>query len=72
MATFSESDVEQMYSADQGSSPSLSATYGFALKAEQKREIAHLLNGENVFSVLPTGFGKTTCYSLLPTLFSCK
>ena len=35
---------------------------GLILKPEQKEAITSLLNGKDVFSVLPTGFGKSLIY----------
>ena len=43
---------------------------GFStLKEEQMRVIAAVLRGRDVFAVLPTGFGKTLCYAVLPAAF---
>ena len=36
------------------------------LKAEQARAIEGFLEGLDVFVILPTGYGKTVCYSCLP------
>lgn len=33
-------------------------------RPQQREIIAHALNGEDVFAVLPTGFGKSVCYQL--------
>ena len=35
---------------------------GLILKPEQKEAITSLLNGKDVFAVLPTGFGKSLIY----------
>ena len=43
---------------------------GFAeLKPEQKRAVDSFLAGKDVFVCLPTGFGKSICYMLLPIVF---
>jgi superfamily II DNA helicase RecQ len=46
---------------------SLASIYEHPLKKEQKQIIAHLLNNKSVFALLPTGFGKSLCYALLPS-----
>ena len=43
--------------------------FGFALKTEQKGAIASFIQGNDVFCCLPTGFGKSLCYSLLPKIY---
>ena len=42
---------------------------GYFLKEEQRRVINALIHGEDVFAVLPTGFGKSLCYCCLPFAF---
>lgn len=42
---------------------------GYSLKEEQKRSIEHFVTGRDVFVSLPTGFGKSLCYILLPRVF---
>ncbi|XP_013397722.1 uncharacterized protein LOC106164373 [Lingula anatina] len=39
------------------------------LKDEQKEALVHLLNGEDVFGVLPKGYGKSLIYEIVPKLF---
>ena len=40
-----------------------------SLKREQREAIQEFLSGKDVFVSLPTGYGKTYCYSLLPLAF---
>ena len=41
---------------------------GFSmLKDEQKYCICEFVKGRDVFAILPTGFGKTVCFTVLPT-----
>ena len=43
---------------------------GYAsLKPEQLQVVAGVLFGRGVFEVLPTGFGKTLWYAVLPSTF---
>ena len=42
---------------------------GFILKPEQKRSLQKFAAGKDVFVSLPTGFGKSLCYVLLPYIF---
>ena len=39
------------------------------LKTEQRRAISDLVSGRDVFVSLPTGYGKSFCYGLLPAVF---
>ena len=39
------------------------------LKEEQKSIIKHFIHGQDVFGCLPTGFGKSVCFLLLPYIF---
>ena len=46
------------------------STVGIAsLKAKQWEAITRFVGGEDVFICLPTGFGKSLCYALLPLVF---
>ena len=37
--------------------------------AGQRRAIHHFVSGREVFVSLPTGYGKSFCYALLPAVF---
>uniref|UniRef100_A0A1X7UG53 DNA 3'-5' helicase n=1 Tax=Amphimedon queenslandica TaxID=400682 RepID=A0A1X7UG53_AMPQE len=39
------------------------------LKAEQMQVISKFVEGNDVFAMLPTGFGKSLCYLCLPIVF---
>ena len=45
---------------------------GMDLKPELVQAIRHLYEGRDVFLWLPTGFGKSICYEILPFLFDFK
>ena len=40
-----------------------------AIKEEQKRAIINFVSGKDVFVCLPTGFGKSLCFIILPEVF---
>ncbi len=42
---------------------------GFELKPEQHASILGFVKGQDVFVSLPTGYGKSLCYILLPIVF---
>ena len=45
-------------------------TMGFEqLRSEQARAIMEVLEHKDVFVVLPTGYGKSLCYAILPLVF---
>ena len=46
------------------------AGYG-SLKEKQIEVIVNLVKGNDVFSVLPTGYGKSLCYICLPKVYDC-
>ena len=43
-----------------------------ALKLEQRRVLKAFVEGKDVFVSLPTGYGKSLCYALLPFVFVVK
>ena len=45
---------------------------GMVLKPEQVQAVRHVYEGKDVFLWLPTGFGKSICYEILPFLFDLK
>ena len=40
------------------------------LKMEQKKSIEEFMKGNDVVVILPTGYGKTACYTCLPDAFN--
>ena len=44
-------------------------TLPMSLKPEQKECIKFIFDGKDVFVCLPTGFGKSICYEVLPFMF---
>ena len=42
------------------------------LKSEQVEAIRYMYEGSDVFVFLPTGFGKSICFEVLPFLFDYK
>ncbi len=45
------------------------SSLGFKLKLQQEESILQFAKGKDVFVSLPTGFGKSLCYILLPRVF---
>ena len=43
--------------------------FGFTLKEKQKEVISAFISGNDVFCCLPTGYGKSLCYSILPKVY---
>ena len=39
------------------------------LKTKQKEAIVEFVSGKDVFVVLPTGYGKSVCYAIIPLIF---
>lgn len=45
-------------------------SFGYpVLKKEQEQAILSFVTGEDVFVSLPTGYGKSLCFALLPSVF---
>ena len=42
------------------------------LKGEQKMALRAFISGKDVFISLPTGYGKSLCYALIPVIFDMK
>ena len=47
----------------------VAGSLGYTLKPEQKQALLKFVGGQDVFVSLPTGFGKSLCYILLPRIF---
>ena len=46
------------------------ASFGYSsIKIEQEAALEAFTNGRDVFVSLPTGYGKSLCYALLPRIF---
>ena len=43
-----------------------------SLKPEQIEAVRHIYNGKDVFLCLPTGFGKSICYEIVPFIMDYK
>ncbi len=41
-----------------------------SLKKEQMEVVVKFVTGNDVFAILPTGFGKSLCYACLPAVFN--
>ena len=39
------------------------------MKPEQLEVVSGVLNGHDVFAILPTGFGKSLCFAILPSMY---
>ncbi len=42
---------------------------GYRPKKQQIIAVANFISGQDVFVILPTGFGKSLCYQCLPLVF---
>ena len=51
-------------------SSALSLRYS-SLKPEKRDVIMEFVLGNDVFAVLPTGYGKSLCYACLPRVYNC-
>ena len=40
-----------------------------ALKTEQLKVVTQFVSGKDVFADLPTGYGKSLCFAILPFVF---
>ena len=43
--------------------------FGFTLKEKQKELISAFISGNDVFCCLPSRYGKSLCYSILPKVY---
>ena len=41
------------------------------MKDKQKEAITSFVEGNDVLVILPTGYGKSLCFALLPLVFDC-
>ena len=48
---------------------SVAEYFKYKLKTQQEESIFYFVKGNDVFVSLPTGFGKSLCYILLPAVF---
>ena len=48
---------------------SVAECFKYKLKTQQEESIFYFVKGNDVFVSLPTGFGKSLCYILLPAVF---
>ena len=67
MAAFSEESISAATRA--AISDSMSLVGVEELKKEQSQAIRSFVSGRDVFVALPTGYGKSYCYTLLPLVF---
>ena len=50
--------------------PRSAAKFGYeGLRVEQKSVIEAFVGGHDVFAALPTGYGKSLCFAILPVLY---
>ena len=48
----------------------VASSMGFTIKNEQLKVVKQFLNGNDVFVIFPTGFGKSLCFAVLPGVFN--
>ena len=48
------------------------SSLGYSLKPEQEQAILAFVSGNDVFIALPTGYGKSLCFGVLPRAFDLK
>ena len=66
---FSSSSTSDLFAKSVSYAVSKVGKAGIVLKPEQLQAVRHMYD---VFLWLPTGFGKSICYEVLPFLFDCK
>ena len=58
--TMAASDIQEIFGR-------AAASHGYLkLKPEQEKAVLSFVGGADVFVCLPTGYGKTLCFALLP------
>ena len=46
------------------------ASLGYREMKREQLDVVQFLNGNNIFAILPTGFGKSLCFACLPGAFN--
>ena len=63
MATFTEAEVREAATV-------AARQLGYEhMKPEQLEVVLGVLNSRDVFAILPTGFGKSLCFAILPSMY---
>ena len=63
MTLFSKNEIEAVCTC-------VSSSLGYSsLREYQKNVVTNFITGNNVFAMLPTGYGKSLCYACLPGTF---
>ena len=63
MAKFSEAEIESAFAV-------VASSLGYpTVRKQQLRVLLSYIRGNDVFAVLPTGYGKSLCYAILPLVF---
>ena len=47
----------------------VAATLGYHNLKEEQKKVVNAFKGKDVFVSLPTGYGKSLCYAILPLVF---